>query len=211
MSDELRWNKRKHDEEIESHRAATDRIKAMSEVQRAYLTWKKNCVRRKKSVKELVAEVYRLHGEIGKILERYPDLKEFRNDTMGWLEDKVSLLTLSNGGQKNILFEYVAGGLTTALAMPQGFTFDSEDQFKLIPLVERFTKRDGFVGFLRHGKWIKALFNDDEIVNVGLVLNLKGVERFPSPEQMRDAMRKHHEERQENDPDQRPGESPKTL
>lgn len=188
----LKWSPEKHDLKVETFQQDEAKKKAMLIIGRCYLSWKRDLERAIKRAKgkftgqDLVTRLYDLHGQVGKACQHTPGMKEFREFTMSMIEDRISEIIATKGLQLNLFAEYLPPNpTTTGLTVPEKHTFGNLDEFIEIPYLKAFKDKVGFIGFIREGKGIFALFEGGEHTPVGVVLTLDcEIERLPTRLQM---------------------------
>lgn len=192
----LAFDPSQHDQKIEARMSEEAKSKCRAVISRAYAVWKKNLTRRidkallnpKDAKKQLtqqhiIASLYELHGIVAKEADT-PEMFEWRSFTMDLLEDAIGTIVMTQL-KKNLFTEFIPEIKgTDALVIPQRHAFETLAEFEAIPFIQKFRGQEGFVGFLREQKQILGLFNDGEVVRVGIVSSPKGVEKLPTRLQM---------------------------
>lgn len=151
------------------------------------------------AVPRIVQLLYEFMHRAGKTLEHTPDSGNFHRNIMQQVEDLISATIATNGGLKNQIHEYVSQEALKnehALTVPESAVFATLEELAEIKWVKPYTLMDGFVGFVRNGRWVKAFYkpvaplNQIEIVRVGLCVCSTVIVKLPTEDQVREELEK---------------------
>lgn len=185
----LNFNPEDHDRKVEHRLSEAAKSKTRSLISRAYAEWKRRLQRRikkgeVKTRQELIAELYDLHAIVGRDATG-PEMYEWRTFTMEIIEDKVSELIISNGWQLNVFAEFPADGTSTALSIPQRYTFSTIEELREVKPIKLLNGKEDFIGIVREQKTLFAFYEGGELVPIGAVLKLDDqVKRLPTRHEM---------------------------
>jgi len=205
----IKWNKKKQEERTKQ--SDYDKAKLRSrKIWETFVLKCKQCKRTEDEIlqffKEMSEEmVFWLDSDECKLLmgESYSDYREF---TLDLLNEKAASLAVGGVTDKNTIEEYRPDmGQAPTAPEPEFFLkdiklsrsrarrmeFKTVKQLRKIPFVEAFTVREGFVGMVREGLLLFALFEDGETLPVGKCANLIAIgEGIPTASQFAKMMAK---------------------
>lgn len=185
MSDNLKWDAKRHDKAVTALNEETARQRVMPQIVKTYEAWKRRFKKKPKTQPEVIQELYRLQGMVGDITKHTPGMANFREFTMNLLDDKISDVVNTACGTRNIFTERAVPTSDNSLSIPEFHPFDTAEDLNGIPFLKKHIDREGFVGFIRSGRIIHALYSNDEIVLCGHVLTMVGINTLPTLEQVR--------------------------
>lgn len=189
MSDDIKWNKQKAQERADERH----RKKARAHVGKMYQDWKKILCSQPRTPQEVVASLYKLKDEIMDYLhsEGLATMKDFHDFTCNLVEDCIARAITSQMSGSNVITPAEIEGVDIPTHLkPKPAQFKTIAEFLSIPWIVRYRNNSGFVGFLRQGRIIHALYSDNmaqhtgvpDLPVVGTVSNTVGLDQLPSPE-----------------------------
>src|SRR5688500_13189077 len=159
MSD-LKWDAERHDKAVNSLREREGRKKAAALISQVYTSWKRRFKKKPKTQPEVIQELYRLRDMVADACKHTPGMEEWRTFTMNLIDDQISKVVNTECGKLNVFTERAVDTSENAVSIPEYHTFSSSEELEAIPFLKKHVEREGFVGFIRDGRMIYALYGD---------------------------------------------------
>ena len=185
MSD-LKWNKKKHDENLRKEEALKQRHRVLKIAGDIYGRWKRSLCSKPRTQKEILTGLYELRDAVGKAVDK-EGLSDWRDFTMNIISDKIAQLVTAQIAETNRITEYIP---KFSACKPHEAEFRGRDEFEEIPFIKNFTKAEGFVGFARQFPEVYALYDDGETLLVGKSTTEIGLTDFPTMAELQSEMGK---------------------
>lgn len=189
MSDDIRWNKDRHDKAVSALQQEEARKKVMPQIVKTYEAWKRRFVKKSKTQPEVIQDLYRLRDMMGDVTKHTPGMEAFREFTMNMIDDKITDVVNTACGTKNVFNERAVETASGSASIPEFHYFETQEELEAIPFLKKHKERDGFVGLLRSGRIIHAWYDHGEIVLCGYCLTMVGLEKLPTIDQVRKALK----------------------
>jgi hypothetical protein len=193
---EIKWNKNRHDERVTKHDEEVAKAKAMKLFAKHYQSWRAQF--RKKdgmSVEELKNKILDLRNLVMTEVEG-AGLGPWKEFSTKLLDEKLLEIETVLIAARNRIVQYipvlpgVAETIQSNLPTPlqteeqkrgavEAF-FQTEEQMRAIPWIKSVADKEGFMGFCLDGHKLVGMFDDGEIVPIGVVSCGTGLERVPS-------------------------------
>lgn len=197
----IKWdasNKDQRDAERIARDNANNLVRAMETCTEAY-TYTKNTLERHARHERLkpqtIYDLYRaLLGDVDKATKQ-PGCEEYRRITMTMVEDAMNRALAANLaanlGAGNWILEAPSpdSGVTPEGDIPLKVApFTSEEELNAIPWVSEWTQQAGYIGLVRQGRKLMALFPPGPLA-IGTLGNNVGCEKIPTIEAFSAAMK----------------------
>lgn len=190
MSDDIKWNKEKK----ELRDAERDRERLKDKVGLVYKHWKARLTARvKRPTSDLIKMAEELRDQVKKAVEETGLQNDpFGIETMKLIQAKVenlhdlddlNMAVGSSTDQINILTRFLPDRPDGQPQTPETYEFRTEEELFGVAFVKKWIVEDGFVGLVRKGNAIYALFESSEMRLIGAVATRIGVERLPTVEE----------------------------
>lgn len=214
---DIKWNKRKHQEKIESVISEEQKQKGIKLVAQIYHRWKKKILRNKAGLprEEMIKQLYRLRDDVMTEIQKHKIFKKERawsDYTINMIEDIIARWIASGHkvGSNNEITQYIPHFMEESERKKEGLVFEGDKPkiqtfpFKTmvdlgaVPFVADYLKKPGFLFFLQDFPWLAAAFDDGEVVPVGMIVNTIGLEALPTLAMFKEELAKRDAENLEN-------------
>lgn len=203
MSDDIKWNKKKA--QARSDKRERDRIKAR--IGKMYQDWKQVLCGQPRTPREVIQHLYKLKDDLMTYLakEGQATMDDFRDFTVNLIEDNIARAIVTEMTGSNTITPALPEKVDVpSHLVPKPTAFKNRMEFMAIPWIAGYLRKSDFVGFLRKGKLVLALFSDElaqqtgNLPVVGSVSNVVGVEHLPSPDDFFASLAEKAKEKPEN-------------
>lgn len=210
----LNFDPKKHDTKVDGLKAIEEtaqqkrkRERAMFECKKYYDEWKRQLIRKAKkegtvTSQYVIDQVYALMSGVGKICKDR-GVADWLHFTLQMLEDKIGQLVAIGIMRRNRVTQYVPDAPTpmdpennaivrkNMLDNPTYADFETEEEFRAIPWIAAVEKKADFIGFVTHGLFVVAVFDDGEPVPVAIAACHIGLGKLPTLESMQRLLSQH--------------------
>lgn len=185
------WKKEERDKANAAANASFRQAKAKKLAHGCYVKWKARIVRKPRTTAELVQSMRSLMEEVSLVCSK-AGLTEWVEFTQQMIEDKMAQVIATDVDKRNQIMQYIPTMLSQDqsgeadsirkhnLSPAEVGTFKDEGELRDIPFIKQIAAKEGWVGFLLDGKMLVAMFDDGEIVKVGMLANYVGVTHLPT-------------------------------
>lgn len=211
MSD-IKWDlakKKQREEEIAAREKATEEKNALKVLAQVWGTWKRHLVKAPKTPQEVTAALYQLQNLVA---EKGKGLSEHaKTFVLTLIEDKIAQTISLDVTERNMITQYVPNatylvsteGLPEAVVAPTQEDSISKDnltskpvqaifreqhELESVPWIRKVMDQEAFAGLFVDGAYLCALFDDGEIIKLGVLANNTGTTKYPRGKELHDAL-----------------------
>lgn len=204
MSDEIKWNKDRHDD----HAREDDKKRFKDRVKRMFDQWRRDLCSVKRTrdevlvcVEELRLEFQRMVATVGNDIAD----PEYVHFTHQMLDSKAAEILADTFMVKNTITQYIPKYTADGSVPPEEgiilmadmkkkaapkADFKNSSEFYKIGFVRVMAGKPGFLCFVRDNEWVRGVFKDGEVLPLGKLANLIGVDNMLTIEQFKSEVKK---------------------